>query len=90
MTDDEDKKIIDALTHLICASPHLPSVVLELEQWDAWILLGQLQLALRHPANKGNVREVAEAVARLVQQQLILSPLLKELVEKGWDAVNDQ
>lgn len=51
----------------------------------AWALLAQLQLALRHPNNTGQVAELAEAFARSLQERLGLTGALAAVAEQGWD-----
>lgn len=55
-----------------------------------FILLGQLQLALRHPMNTGSSREVAEQVFNNMAKTLYqFHPEAQELIEQGWDTTLD-
>lgn len=61
-----------------------PSISLELEGHEAFIIMTQLQLALRHPDNTGPSRDVAVAVARALQGVVAVTPTLKMVAESGW------
>ena len=63
----------------------IPPVPITLWPGQAFMLLAQLQLALRHPANKGPGAEFARTLARKLQVHLSVNPLLTALCEKGWD-----
>lgn len=55
-----------------------------------FILLGQLQLALRHPRNIGSGRQVAEQIFNNMARTLYdFHPEAQELIEQGWDTTLD-
>jgi len=56
---------------------------------DAWILLSQLQLALRHPKNTGPSSEAAKQIARRLQSIVAPHGALAAVAERGWDASYD-
>lgn len=68
----------------IKALDSVPAVQLNLGPIDAWCLMGELQLACKHPLNIGLPREVAETVARGIQRELATTPALQKLAEAGW------
>ena len=67
-----------------------PGVVLRLGAVEAWAVLGQLQLACRHPANNGPTRQIAEQVARQLQAAVATTPALRVVAEMGWDPAYDE
>lgn len=62
-------------------------VVLRMSKLSAWVLLSQLQLALRHPENVGPTSEIARTIAMNVQEALLPDPesALARLAESGWE-----
>lgn len=66
-----------------------PDVFIQLTATAAWCLLGQLQLACRHPRNNGASRQVAEDVAHEIQDRLATTPALRRVAEMGWDPQYD-
>lgn len=67
-----------------------PNVKLELTALAAYCLIGQIQLACRHPANDGHGRDIAEAVARVLINQVATTPALAEVIRRGWDPQYDE
>lgn len=65
-------------------------IVLTLTPVQAWILLGQLQLALRHPGNVGQSAALAREIADRVQKGVAPSGALKEVAEQGWNEEHDE
>ena len=56
----------------------------------AMSVIGQLQLASRHPGNTGASRQIAEKFARDLQEMVIrVAPENAELIEMGWNPAND-
>ena len=56
----------------------------------AYILASQLQLALRHPANRGNSAEITqEFVDHLIQAIATTNPEAAETLTQGWDTTYD-
>lgn len=67
-----------------------PSFLLEISPSQAWILLGHLQLALRHPANIGPSAMIARAFANQLQDYIATTPALAAVAAAGWDPDYDQ
>lgn len=66
-------------------------VVLELGGQQAFILLAQLQLALRHPGNTGQTADWAREVAGDLEARLSqLGPNLARICKLGWDPNYDE
>lgn len=63
----------------------LPPIPLTLWPGQAFMLLAQLQLVLRHPNNNGPSAEFVERLARKIQGHLSVNPTLTALCQKGWD-----
>ncbi len=63
------------------------TVLLSMSKLSAWVLLGQLQLALRHPENIGPTSEIARTIAIEIQEAICPDPesALARLAENGWE-----
>jgi hypothetical protein len=62
-----------------------PPVTLALSAMEAWCLLSQLQLALRHPANTGPTAALARQVAERLQAATCRpGSALHEVAEAAW------
>jgi len=64
-----------------------PHINLLLEAHEAFALVGQLQLALRHPANRGPSADVAVRVIHALKAALPVE--LHPLIHRGFDASYD-
>jgi hypothetical protein len=64
-------------------------VELHMTGLDAWVLLSQLQLALRHPGNIGASAEMARVIAGKLQEAVAVSPALFVVAVRGWDPEYD-
>jgi hypothetical protein len=51
---------------------------------DLWCLLSAVQLACRHPEFKGPTREIAEALAREIFDEMDITPAIREVARRGW------
>lgn len=71
----------------LCLDPQ--PIELLLSKLQAWALFGQLQLALRHPENKGATVDVARHFAKEIEKQVAKTPVLAEVAKRGWDAKYD-
>ena len=60
------------------------SIHLDLTRWQAYCLIAQLQLALRHPGNTGMSRPVVEQIAHDLESVFSDSPILSRLLRMGW------
>lgn len=72
----------------LCLDPQ--PVDLLLSKLQAWALFSQLQLALRHPENKGNAADIGRHFAELLEKQIATTPALAEVAKRGWDAKYDE
>lgn len=76
----------DVLARLQAMQP----VQLELSPLQAFTLIGHLQLALRHPGNVGPSADMAEAIARMMQDALTWQDAtVGAAVEAGWNPCFD-
>lgn len=62
-------------------------VVIELTPAEAWIVLSQLQLALRHPQNTGPSAKIAREIAQRIQAVVARESVLAAVAEAGWQEV---
>jgi hypothetical protein len=64
--------------------------ILETTALHAWLIMAQLQLALRHPQNKGPssnmVREICNKIIEVVAPP---GTALREVADRGWDTKYD-
>lgn len=68
----------------------LPPIQLEMDAAHAWILIGQLQLALRHPGNRGPSAKLARAIVEGLAEIVAPSGALREVYERGWNPAHDE
>jgi crotonobetainyl-CoA:carnitine CoA-transferase CaiB-like acyl-CoA transferase len=61
----------------------LETIVIEIDIVTAMALISQIQLALRHPANKGTAAHIARHVIDGIIAQL--PPAMQELAKLGYD-----
>lgn len=67
-----------------------PGMNIQIGGYELLILVGQLQLALRHPSNRGRSAEISEEIARHLQAHLAqYCPAVTEIVEAGWNLAMD-
>lgn len=66
------------------------NVCLEMKPLDAWIILSQLQLALRHPQNTGEAAQRARHIAHQLQAIVAPDGALAIVALRGWDSRYDE
>lgn len=88
MTDTE-QQFLDLVTGLakLEQDGRFTPIQLDLGPYSAFVLVGSLQLAWRHHAQGGRMREIIEYIARRVQDGF--PPEYAELLEAGWDTSGD-
>lgn len=64
-------------------------VTLQLTTLEAWVVLAQLQLALRHPKNTGGSSVIAHKIADRLQKIVASDGALAEVAELGWRPEHD-
>lgn len=65
--------------------------ILETDVVTAWIIIGQVQLALRHPKNTGPTAEIARrAIEHMIQVVAPEGTVLRDVAEKGWNSDYDE
>lgn len=62
-------------------------VTIHLGPYSAFVLVGALQLAWRHPQHSPKMKQVIEDIARQVQAGF--APEYQELLDAGWDTSRD-
>ena len=58
---------------------------IEIPALDAFCLIGQLQLALRHPQNTGPTAQMTREFAERLILIAATTPALRAIAELGWD-----
>lgn len=66
-----------------------PGLILYLTPLECWYLLGQLQLACRHPRNNGRSRQYAKNLALALQLEIASTPALNTVASRGWNSLYD-
>lgn len=56
---------------------------------ELWVILANLQLALRHSLNIGSSSHIAFEVAKKIQEIVSITPALKNVAERGWNPEED-
>jgi imidazoleglycerol phosphate synthase glutamine amidotransferase subunit HisH len=65
-------------------------IIFELSPMNAIILLGNLQLSLRHEQNTGVTSQIMRDLAEHIESTLEkIHPDFRELTQMGWNEVND-
>ena len=64
-------------------------VILEMSKLQAWVLLCQIQLALRHPKNIGPTSKLVKDLALELQNKIATTPALATVAGRGWDTKFD-
>ena len=59
-------------------------VILELTKLHAWSPLSEIQLALRHPQNRGPTSDIVRKLAEALQAKAATTPALAEVARRGW------
>lgn len=85
MSDVDEDAYIQEIRKLVRGA----EVTLKLTALEAWIVMAQLQLALRCPGNDGSSAYVTQRIARTLQDAVASTPLLRSLAEMGWDPQYD-
>lgn len=84
--DDVPADFVEAIGRLSNA----PRLSLEIRPVDAWIMMGALQLALRHPAPSLTMRIEIERLARRLAALIeAYEPALARYAEAGFDPEQD-
>ena len=60
------------------------TVRIDIDAFALLCVLSNLQLACRHPGNKGATRPIAEQIGRIFQEAISITPELAALTEAGW------
>jgi hypothetical protein len=61
-----------------------PDILVSLSPIQIWVIMGNMQLALRHPDNKGGTSDMAREIALEFQALVASEGALKEVAEMGW------
>lgn len=87
VTEDRKNEILkQALADLKAKEKSGWMLKMELTHADAWILLAQLQLALRHEKNVGPSADRMRAIALWIESQVATTDALQTLAQWGWQS----
>ena len=90
ITQDDDAALqAQFQTEFAALAARIDTIRLSLTPLEAWALLGQIQLASRHPDNTGPTWRMTESIARRLAAIIAPSGALKIVAERGWDARYD-
>ena len=84
---EEEERLMAALRRL--ANAKEPIVVRFPEKFQLWALLSQVQLALRHPINKGSSKLVRALIEQLAEPLWANEPDLRLLWQMGFEVDDD-
>lgn len=88
-TNSEREDELKLLTQLYKELKNHPPVILHLSAHDAWVFIGMIQLAFRHPASSGKTAESVKSAVVSMQNSMLLSEDAKEWINRGWDSEYD-
>lgn len=89
-TDSEREDELKVLRQLYQELKNHPPVALHLSARDAWVFIGMIQLAFRHPANSGKTAESVKSAVVSMQNSMLLSADAKEWLNRGWNPEYDR
>lgn len=89
-TDFEREDALKVMRQLYQELKNHPPVILHLSAHDAWVFIGMIQLAFRHPANSGKTAESVKSAVISMQNSMLLSEDAKEWLNRGWNPKFDQ
>lgn len=89
MTADDTALEAEFIHEFSILAARVDRFTLSIRPVDAWVLLSQLQLALRHTQNTGPSAEIARTFARRLQSLVAPHGALAIVAERGWDAGYD-
>lgn len=84
-TNSDDEKELQALEQIFRELKNHPPVILNLNAQDAWVFIGMIQLAFRHPSNSGKIAESLKNQIMIMTEAMQLSPVAKEWLNRGWN-----
>lgn len=85
-----DSEVYERFHYEFNALKDKPLVPILISPLDIWIILSQMQLALRHPENKGASSKMARDIARQLQEIVAPEGALKQVAEMGWQEEFDE
>lgn len=90
MCDDEATLQAEFEAEFEALTARTHHLYLRLTPLEAWALLGQIQLAMRHPKNVGPTRRMVESIARRIQFVVAPEGALAIIARRGWDRRYDE
>lgn len=90
MSVDDDRLRSQFAAEFAALAARTDAIRLLLSPFEAWVLIGQLQLALRHPANTGPSAQIAKILALRLQSIVAPDGVLALIAARGWHAEYDE
>ncbi len=86
MSNQPDAELLARFTEEFTELNQSEPVALAMKYFDWFLVLAQLQLALRHPSNDGQSREIVVNIARTIQSMFPRErwPAIAEVADRGW------
>ena len=84
-TNDNDALFRQFEVEFAALAAEVRQIDLRLTPIQAWVLISQIQLACRHPANTGPARDIAEQIARKLISAVAPGGALAIVAEQGWN-----
>ena len=81
---DETSLLALFTAELVEAEKQGDGIELNLRPSSAFMLLANLQLALRHPQNTGAAAKLAQDVCRIIETHFSKYPAMSDLMKRGW------
>jgi hypothetical protein len=83
MPDPRLEKFMEELTEL---DRHDVEFVFRLKPLEVMIVVGNVQLGLRHPKNKGEAAKIANAFIEQAREAFNAWPTCQQVIDDGWTA----
>jgi hypothetical protein len=87
--EPDDAVILEAMTRLINDEADGARTTLTIGPYAAFVMLGALQLAWRHPYMNGSTADIIRGIGGQLQAIYAHEPALSALLDKGWDRKHD-
>lgn len=80
-----DEELFAAFKSEMLLIDEQPPLTLPLKRSEAFMLLSQIQLALRRPENTGATADWARALGQTLEGALSVSPAIAKIAKMGWN-----
>lgn len=79
-----EQKFFDQFREEMLLIDENPPLTLTLKRSEAFLLLSQLQLALRHPENTGFAADWIRRLGETLEGAVSVSPAIADVARRGW------